>query len=1677
MAEVFENAALRQVKTNRDLALYLRQNSAKIRNESIKDHLLASIESEALPPDVYAYYLAAVDSPAALGAALRQPFSRSVRLSAIKQFGKAMKTPRWEAMWNEVGGTVGLLSLLSELSVVEVGWLCKVIGFSAQWPASKSTLKQHRVTELLQGLLPERFPVCTHQTHDDRPLRRHYARLIPACTSDFIRDMILNDGEPFEWDQWQIRRIAQSHWPMLRKLVIHALRSEKSSHQPGTAAGSAARSLMRLYVPYLLNEIPQIKGHEKGFSASMTFSLEILRAIAHKAESYFEEHCFESTLVMPLLRRAVLGKAKMGAIREIIDLALTYLQGHPNIRMGSYISNDNSFSALIVKVWTVQPRLLEDQLVAALRCQSFGQPRTFPAVDDILGIAKKEHRYDLLRLVILHAQGLKADIDKDYELRKVPIKQWPTCVFFKLPGEKARTLLQRLIELKPEGDFLQLPADSGPSTILSQPPSPGMGYADPKLLLILLNSKRPDVKEDARKATQHHQEKSFRSRGQVERAFYARSAAFHAIASGSLDLFNKIVLWLRRYLRDPLSVKTIYSRDTINTKEGIALLSGIPEDLSQFDVRHVSGLVMKGNVILMDVFETAVLALSEPSFSMRDWNGPKLLFQDVVAARIRHSRRLKNALNLTDDTVYETLWASTLDLLLKVENIGLQTEREPLGFNAPRGPLFPQDVWVGLPAQSAFDPAAYRFIDELARARDNLWTQYRPTLHPACASLSKHWPPGLSIQALTGEMLYRVDNDAAEPHTPFISSRAHAIVFMDGNPIQNEKEFDDEMRAAVGEFVDSYETALQIYVLQHKPDRRREDRASAVLAHAINLCCCEMSSGEDKKRMSEDEALRLCRPAFDRALPDVKITAFRKLDENEKTGYPVLPHIPTVFEPQERFEWDPMATKSHKAKARQVPASLLDFMLAAPPNVSYRTLRIPEVFVLSGEHAGIWSPEKLCKIRWEKRAVQEGTLASALLFQESKVGGKSNILTSAFPSVQDVRYPPLFLDQNFLESAKDEEVMAHQAIFTLRCKAPSTLIRTLADNAISALSDEKLNPTEGSALERTTYGLLGLLSQSDRPELACDRVLRTIIDRPDSSSWHRQLLTKNFLRRLSRSQAQHFIRSFEASIHSKLDEQTRLRESRQKLAQDQSQTIPSSTAKPIIKVTTIKFLAQFLDDQDAVPPKASVQMLFGLLQKSSHVDVRVAVVESLLSKLSSCESKSTDELEEQIFQSFERLIPVMGSLNERHQLNEEGWQQAKHTGNLPDVYDDGGSIAIAPILRTMCSAVESAQLSNEQCKKLLNRVILPALIESQANNARWVSMFIEKYCPGSQDHTLTPSLPVQPSVLARLLNANLSEMPLWILNLHQHYCLINIEPPLWLTDLNKRISNDAETRSSNAGRRWLYFYGRGAGAIFSSTVSLAGFLQEGRFRARVSAGEGIEIEHIQQCLLEQASSLLRLSDPDFTNWDGFISELFPPLQANADDKRAAWLAHGKPVLEQILASVDSIRASEDWQRDPHRTGHASFLPPTFPLRVQLLEYPQLTFASDRYKRFGTQLLQLLREVQGLGLAHHHKLEDIADAALRADDNVCLAAWIGDVDSHLDKARSSAQNTEELILRVELAEKLLDEKLSDNNGSLLEEEKEPIAKLVRLWSRSGIEEIRMWGFRMGKRMEDWIRELG
>lgn len=1344
MNNAMDNSSLRNLST-RELALHLRHASEKQSASSVSTHLLTAIELEILPPTVFDTFLTAVGSPCPLKDALWQRHSKHIRHAAILRFGRDLKSVDWKDAWQEVGGMEGLLDLFSQLPVSEAKKVSKAIASCPTRSAVKNGIeRQRRITELLQCLMWPLYPSSPYESRDQRPLRALYVSMVPACTSDFVESLLRQESHPL-LKSLPRKWLVQHHFDLLRRLVLDAISQEDSLKD------AAAQRLLD-YIPLLLQSTPPVPVSEPNFSASMSLAVSILERITQKEEARFPERIFMPRLMVPLARRLQANKVEPNRVLQIVQLATEYIQRHEHARTQlSPVKGNLIF--YIADYWSNAGPLFKECLIYYISLLRDGSQRALTYYRNLINHVAEPQRYDLLRIICLHGIDNGVDIESDDGLKTVPIESWPIYIFQVLQQDHSLSLLQRLVRLKPEANFLELPSGR---TILSQPRSPSSRFGDTRLLLtILQGGKKAAEHEEQKSVLQTFKTQATKSREQKDRAFFAKSAAFHAIVSGSLELYGDVVQWTRRFLRDALTVKTIYSQYTTCTVEGIALLGGIPKDLDPWSAADIRTRITKANSIMLTFLEMAVTSLREPSFHAPDWTGPRSLFRDVVMSRMDDAGRLKSHFHLSEDEIYELLWSETLAMLLHAEDIGLQYES--LGFNSPHGLLGHScnTVQMAEPALRSF----YRFLDNLARSRNALWIRSRPTMEPAVAALKPPWPRGLPIQCLTGPVNVAVDS--AFTHTPFLADRAAEVVFADPAVALVDVPDDKEMRHAIGQFEDSFGDALAIYVMQCPTGYERDSRVHAVWSHAINA----LSHG----RLSKDEAELFWRDIFRKAIPHVKLPD-SEIKINQE--YPV---IPTDVDPREPFEWNPAALVTPEVESRELPVKIVDCMIAAPRSLQWNTSHefcVPKPKTQGIVSAPIWSRQRLEHFHKIPKSVQEGMIATALLVESGYIQGPSRILASPFPSEFNIRYPSLFLDHDFLLSRDFLNPPAEIALSYFIKMVPSTLLLDLTVSALDALSMTPSDSTKLAFTERTAYQLLKLLSRSDRPNLASNLIVRFILDRPDASSWHRQLLTKSFIRNLWAAEAQDIISFFASSILEILQHQVTSSGNQQKVEGS------TTSSDRFIKITTVKFLAQILDNADFVPPEFCVDVLSKLLQTASHLDILVAVLESMLSRLGRCSDSSSNTLTERLMSALEMAIPTLGSLNERKETQDADWTEAEKTGKLPEVYEDGGMKALPPMLNVILNALTSHGTSSGILRTgLIRRIVLPVIDKSKEQSARWVKMFTLKHLPDGQS-IQTPSFPIRPGILANLIQKCSSEVPQYILDLYQQFFLTNLWPLL-----------------------------------------------------------------------------------------------------------------------------------------------------------------------------------------------------------------------------------------------------------------------------------------------------------
>ena len=916
--------------------------------------------------------------------------------------------------------------------------------------------------------------------------------------------------------------------------------------------------------------------------------------------------------------------------------------------------------------------------------------------------------------------------------------------------------------------------------------------------------------------------------------------------------------------------------------------------------------------------------------------------------------------------------------------------------------------------------------------------------------------------------------DSGSTHTPFIANRAAEVVFADPVVVLIEVADDKETRRAIGQFVDSFKTALAIYIMQCPPGDEQDKRAHAAWSHAVTALSRGPSAkvlhptrNSSERRLSEIEAKLFWGNIFKQAVPRVKVPG-SEIRMNE--DYPI---VPTEGDPQETFEWNPSARKPSDFESRKLPMTILDCMIAIPRGLQWDSnddFQVPTPRTQALSFTPIWSYARLKTFQKIPKPVQEGMIATALLVESSKIEG-SKTLASPFPSDFDVRYPSLFLDHEFLLAEDGLIPPANVALSYFIKMVPSTLLLDLAASAFDTLSRMASDSTNLASTERAAYQLLILLSKCDRPQLASNLIVRTIVNRPDASSWHRQLLRKNFVRAISAEQARNMISLFASSVLENIELQATSSSNHKKYKSS------ATSSNNHIKITTVKFLAQFLNDADFVAPEFCVDILSKLFQKSSHVDVRVAVLKSILSRLGRCADEPSNPLAERLMSVLEVAIPVLGSLNERKTTQDGEWTEAEKTGKLPEVYNEVDMKtfnldAFPPMLRLVLRATSSDVIPSGALRKsLIHRVLLPVVEESAGNNARWVKMFTLKHFPADQSFRI-PTLPVKPDILGYLIQNCSSEIPRYILDLYQQFVLTNISPPTGLIKLNSRIKDDVKLHQSNEGQHWLSLYDLGVRLQTGRVVSL---LTEPWKSSAIS--DGIQISHVQEIVFEQAEALLQLGDVTFHRWNKFVISLLRQYaKTRSDQDNKAWLANAKPMLLRIIRRIDTLRTPM-WQRDPAR--QPAVLPPTFGLRLQVLDYPHLCPSSNVHAVFAQQLVSILQEILGLGLAHHAKIDEVESALSNClpEDVIRVACYLGNIEP--EDPRKSQEN----MLRVEMTDKAL-RKLEGQHVSRkaiadrqLHTAREPhdrdsniqsIKTMLEAWRRSEFEEIRMRGFQLGKR---------
>ncbi|RYP13750.1 hypothetical protein DL767_010595 [Monosporascus sp. MG133] len=1584
MATALHNAVIRD-RSCANLAGYFRTLLLTLDWKTIFDHLIESISSGAIGDKAFGVWVSVCQNADAIVAAMAQNVSATGRRNAIKQFGRHLRTEAgFPAARDAIGGVEGTLALMSQMSVNEVDHLCKTMRRSSTARAAVKP-RQEYMSALYYAL---RGTPGAPRNPDTRPLGDSYKKITPACNAEI------------------------------------ALRGVDFLHC--TPGGIRYQAHAAAYEAHALAAMFPTEGEGKPVSAfthlmerSRSFNMLVLqRVLRGRIVLTREEGEFVIKMAKSLLRKASRKNAKDDMAEQAMRLVVDYVRKHPVLADCIEITGRNDLVSSAIKTWrSAQPDTrarLEESLVALIALIPGYKLDKIGFIVDWVELVQSQLRFRLMHLLLLHARHFQVDIESqspknDERLRKT--EPWDPKPFFVLPAEQGLKLFEYMMKLRPDGSFLRGDRD----TVLEQ------------LRINTFGPPKRDAEwyERTRDSIAELKKDAASAREWQDRANMASSALSLCIEMESLDLYTDVVLWARRFRRDAQLVQRFYSTAAFYSSATLDLLSGIPLKSPKqaprellIPIDEVRSNILKANKIMLLLLESASEALCEPSFRRRDWNSVLDLPQKTTKRRLDRAHEFQEVYNLDEETLSKNIWNPTIDLLIAFEKFGLKSGHEKLELQQLSGPLGPLSVVLERP-----QPATYSFLNELAQKRDELWREFRLKDHPAVVSLGSPWPQGLPVQFLCPE----TDWD----HVPYVQSRSEKVVFVDGSVALQPPPEDEELREAIGPFVDGYMFALQAYIKSSISDDDRDSRIRHAWEHAVT----NLSDGA----MSEEEVPRFWRSIFEQVLGG------RFPNELAPVRGSPPPELPRDTN-EGPSEWNPQPDcKIPQEPSKELPQTCLSSMLDQDFNVhSWLHTKKTSIFSRSTLRTiGYTRPNIFKRIYHYYDTPSVPVVAAALAYTNTKYGSDTSFLLHPFPSRSDILYPAFYLDQEFLDLVSKDTYW--RSVVGICQYAPIPILVRLAKSLIARLLKD---PSGAVEVRAAAMQIIQFISRSDRPAAACGLIQRIILDQPADSSWHRHLLNVGFLRRLPARDAREFFIGLSSQIQQRLAQWSRPRED-----QDSQETLEHSkretSDRNYVKVTTVKMIAEILHDATYVDQSLICDILTGLLTTVKQVDIQIATIDSLLSMLGTGSQKN-EGVHALVLDVIEHhVVHRAAALDEKQPMSSEDWRKAESSKKLPKVYGDGSLSTFPPILELLVKATVRWKEDTPLRHEWVSRVLVPVAEQSAANNYRWTKMFVARHDLDIDIDSL-PRLPVSPARLLHLFTTELEFFTRANFETLKGYARIHLQVPENMRLAEKLVTDKQrpDLKDSNEAKHWLHqwplftVFGTGLNQIIQRLKKPPPSIPSD---SRPSPQElGAFVLEVAECMLQQSRIDL---------FDSLIDAVGSRL-----DSKFTWLANCLPLLEEFIIRIDSLRTDE-WQRNPDRK--PAELPETLPIKTRILVQkhkpdPTEEPSDAALDAFAADVAKLVDEFIDTDVLYHEPWPGLKSSIMGTFESrhyvraaLALAAPVPVDRMGLSLAK---------ILRLELADDMLRRASGRQDSKIVKQAR----TLLRGWVRSPIERLRSRG---------------
>ena len=1524
--------------------------------EEITDALLSGVAEGHLPPTVIRTWLGVSRSPVTVAHAFSQTNSVYVRDIAIKQIGKFMrKKQEMESTWKALGGAEGLCRQMAKLSINQLRSLCDVLGdLQKSGNAQQQDLRRKLITELFDQLANP-----SKNTDEGRPVMPIYARLLPACNAERAQSYMQKleaEGNGLCLRAREEKRLAETDWPGF----------EQRAFRQAFGADGKRLDLRRLKI--------FIEGDHK-------FALRVMEAVVEREDCELPDaERFMADLALPLASRLPTThrpKRHVEAHSQFWKHIIILLERHANLR------NALEYTGRRQNFWETgrSPPILEraarswsycgggpessDDLSRILSF-SPSKPYNWEQAEDLLDQVEPEMRYGLLRIWLATSPSYRVNIGDKYDERKTNLRgiELPVGIFISLAAEDSLALFERCLDANPDHSFLLRSINMVPS-ILGQKndmhdPSPDIQIfrafliqrADPGSIVLpkdpgsVIKGLSTDELERRKKLAKEGKEP-------YQRAFWALSALRLCAALRDHRLMLETLSWARRFNKDPLVVRDIYPWFDITPFWAYGAMSA-EEHISASDEK-LRRLVLYGNEATMHLLETVLLVQKERFASKKHFWDRKTLGLPVRVAvlRLRKAKELQRSRKMDEEQVFQALLAPTLSLLFEAEGALLDYEgvdsRDKSGlFN------FGSDQ-IGY-AQEPPTSAELRFWEAYAGGRDGLWKERRFRKRPEVMTLPSQWPRGLPIQHLIPE---EMQDDLV---VPFVVKRAEEIVFADPafalQPVPTSR----ESRQAIGDFIDSYPTALRLWVRAVKNKEEQQSRILKAWSYALG----PLTGG----RMTPEEAEVFWHSCGFEAAEDHPHVA---VNLQSSSRYPAP--VPVSDNSDTLSEWDPDPTcnVSIESPPRHLgPLTTLDCMFRPGEETLSEigehwteTVRVPSFW--GSCWGNIAGSKAHCDPLGKNVATEfiDPLIAAAVLTIDSVEGQGSVLLRKPFPSFENPRFPALYLDQDFLEREAEHGLEAIGALRGLRPHVPPELLAQLARSVLT-----KIETVKGVGKRRydKLVAIVKLIIESDNPSLSIPLIEELVMEHHDASSYFRDILGVRLMKRLRADDA--------ARLFTGLAERIKSRLSKAPTKDKEESNTPASdvSSGPSVKITTVKMFAQLPRDGRAINTQQSLETLANLFKQASHIDIRTTVLRSL--RQSAIDQQSRDFVNNFL---EEWAVGVAGSLNERNPETEDDWKSAERGGPLPEVNDERSILHLLLEDDPMNGAIDFSLARN-------------ALVSSGKRNVRWMRLFIRRHGASlptlpNEAHAL-PSVPAWPQGLVHLLRVLHSakhpsptrepSFPSEIFESMKRYVFHLLDPPQWLRDLTEHVKSKAELRGSSEGLHWLRIWDgkdvglSGANWQLSSgnwackTLNQYSKVDDSKSPNRNST----PCAALQEFVSEMAD--LCIAKGEVEALYNLVKKLTPCRDSETgavDTSRGS----GK-VLYRIVQEVEALGGRE-WQRNPDRQPHR--LPDVILLRIWLLSLTSSP-SEAQLRDFTTRVKELMSTIVGDNVPYEARMQELRE---------------------------------------------------------------------------------------------------